>query len=309
MRRSRGVAAVTALLIVAIAASTATFMLAQQSAMLNQAALVSSRAQADLYARAGLDWARGVVAQDGRNTGTVDSLGEAWAQPIAGLPVERAMVSGNLGDEQGKFNLNNLVGANKQASANDVKILRALFRSLDVPEDLVGAIVDWIDADSDLSGNGGAEDAYYLGLARPYRTANQAMVQVDELHRIRGFDPKVVARVKPFVTALPARTAVNVNTASAEVIAAIAPEVPVDAIRAFIDARTSRPFKTTAEMAERWKKVPAGALGSDLDVRTSYFSARVLVSLDDVQLASEALIERKGNPPGVTAIIWRRPLY
>lgn len=309
MRFQRGVAAVTALLIVAIAASAATYMLSQQSAMLNQAALVAARAQADLYARAGLDWARGVVAQDGRDAGNVDSLGEPWAQPIAGLPVERAMVSGNLADEQGKFNLNNLVGANKQASANDVKILRALFRSIDVPEDLVGAIVDWIDTDSDLSGNSGAEDAYYLGLARPYRAANQAMVQVDELHRIRGFDPKTVARVKPFVTALPARTAVNVNTAPAEVIAAIAPDVPAEAIRAFIDARASRPFKTTAEIAERWKKVPANALGSDLDVRTAYFSARVLVALDDVQLASEALIERKANPPGVTAIIWRRPLY
>ena len=309
MRRARGVAAVTALLIVAIAASTATFMLSQQSAMLNQAALVTSRAQADLYARAGLDWARGVVAQDARTTGNVDSLGEAWAQPIAGLPVERAMVSGSLADEQGKFNLNNLVGSNKQQSANDVKIARALFRALEVPEDLVDAIVDWIDADSDLAGNGGAEDAYYLGLARPYRAANQPMVQVDELHRIRGFGPKVVARLKPFVTALPARTAVNVNTAPAEVIAAIAPDVPADAIRAFMDARISRPFKATTDIAERWKKVPAGALGNDLDVRTGYFSARVLVALDDVQLASEALIERKANPPGAAAIIWRRPLY
>jgi general secretion pathway protein K len=56
--RQRGVAAVTALLIVAVAASAASLMLAQQSAMLSQTALVASRAQADLYARAGLDWAR-----------------------------------------------------------------------------------------------------------------------------------------------------------------------------------------------------------------------------------------------------------
>ena len=190
-----------------------------------------------------------------------------------------------------------------------MKILRQLFRSLEVPEDLVGAIVDWIDADSDLTGSAGAEDGYYLGLARPFRAANQPMVQVDELHRIRGFDAKLVARVKPFVTALPGRTPVNVNTAPAEVIAAIAPDQPADDIRAFIDARASRPFKATAEIAERWKKVPAGAPGTDLDVRTSYFIARIQVSQDDVQLASEALIERKPNPPGVTAILWRRPLY
>jgi len=309
MRRARGVAAVTALLIVAIAASTATFMLSQQSAMLNQAALVASRAQADLYAQAGLDWARGVVAQDGRTGGAFDALSEPWAQPIAGLPVERALVSGNLADEQGKFNLNNVVGANKQASANDVKILRQLFRTLDVPEDLVDAIVDWIDADADLSGGAGAEDGFYLALARPYRTANQPMVQVDELHRVRGFDAKMVARVKPFVTALPGRTSVNVNTARPEVISAIAPEQPTEDIRAFVEARATRPFKATNEIAERWKKIPAGAAGNVLDVRSSYFSGRILVSQDDLQLASEALIERRANPPGVTAIIGRRPLY
>ena len=107
MRTQRGVAAVTALLIVAVAASTATYMLAQQSAMLNQASLVASRAQADLYAQAGLDWARGILAQDARNSANVDTLEEGWAQPIAGLPVERALISGSLSDEQSRFNLNN----------------------------------------------------------------------------------------------------------------------------------------------------------------------------------------------------------
>lgn len=307
--RQRGVAVVTALLIVAVAASAAMFMLSQQSALLGQASLVASRAQADLYARAGLDWARGVVAEDGRNAGAVDSLGEPWAQPITALPVERALVSGILVDEQGKYNLNNLVGLDKKASANDEKIARRLFASVGVSEDLVPAVIDWIDADSDLSGPGGAEDAYYLGLARPYRSANQPMVQVDELYRIRGFDAATVAKLKPFVTALPARTAVNVNTAPAEVIQAIAPEVASEQVAAFVKARTTLPFKSTQQITDRWPKVPAGALGNDLDVRSGYFLARVRVAQDDVQLASEALIERKPSAAGATAIIWRRPVY
>jgi len=92
--RQRGVAAITAILIVAVAASAATIMLAQQSAMVDQATLISSRAQADMYARAGLDWARGVVMQDTRSSNNVDSLDEAWAQPIVGLPVDRALIGG-----------------------------------------------------------------------------------------------------------------------------------------------------------------------------------------------------------------------
>jgi len=96
--RQRGVAAITAILIVAVAASAATIMLAQQSAMVDQATLISSRAQADMYARAGLDWARGVVMQDTRSSNNVDSLDEAWAQPIVGLPVDRALITHAHGD-------------------------------------------------------------------------------------------------------------------------------------------------------------------------------------------------------------------
>ena len=171
------------------------------------------------------------------------------------------------------------------------------------------AVIDWIDADSDLTGNGGAEDAYYLGLARPYRAANQPMVQVEELYRIRGFDAATIAKLRPFVTALPARTPVNVNTAPAEVILAIAPDVSAEQVASFVKSRTTLPLKSPQQIVERWPKVPAGALGNDLDVKSGYFIARVQVAQDDVQLASEALLERKANASGATAIIWRRPVY
>ena len=305
MRKNRGVAAITALLVVAIAASTATFMLAQQSAMLNQATLVASRAQADLFAQAGLDWARGVLAQDAKSGGSWDSLDEGWAQPIAALPVERALVSGALSDEQAKFNLNNLVRGAAKSDA-DVQILRRLLDALELPPDLAYAVLDWIDADSDLAGMAGAEDSHYLALERPYRTANQAMVQVDELHRIRGFDAKRVARLKPFVTALPTRTPVNVNTASAEVLAAILPELSREEVRSLVAGRQARPYRAKSDISERIKKAPPAAL-EDLDVRSNFFAARVAVAQDDVQLASESLVRR--DPNGTTAIIWRRPLY
>ena len=177
MRKERGVAAITAILVVAVAASAATFMLAQQAALLDQTTLVASRAQADRYADAGLDWARGVLAEDGRRAGAVDALGEGWAQPIVGLPVERAVVSGAIQDEQGKFNLNNLAARNE----TDMRTLRAILAAVDMPAELAEAVRDWIDADDDLVGPHGAESGYYLSLKRPYRAANRAMAQVEEL--------------------------------------------------------------------------------------------------------------------------------
>ena len=306
MRRERGVAAITAILIVAVAASAATFMLAQQSAMIDQATLVAARAQADLYADAGLDWARGVLTEDARQ-GTVDHFGEGWAQPIVGLPIERAIVAGTIEDEQGKFNLNNL--AVEGRSAADLHIFQNILKELALPVELADAVMDWIDTDQDVTGNGGAEDAYYLALARPYRAANQAITHVDELYRIRGFDAATVARLRPHVTALSRRTSVNINTASDVVLAAIFDgKVSRDQIAERIATRRVKPFNTTSEIAQWAPRADPRAASTDLTVKSDFFTVRVRVAQDDVQVAAEALVQR--NPQGgATAVVWRRPVY
>jgi general secretion pathway protein K len=307
MKRQSGVAAITAILIVAVAASAATVMLSQQSAMLDQSMLVTARAQADLYAQAGVDWARGVLAEDARSS-TIDTLKEGWAQPIAGLPVERALVAGDLADEQGKFNLNNLV-ENTQRSDVDMRAFGRLLSELAAgPPDLAEAVLDWIDGDADLSGNGGAEDAYYLSLARPYRAANAPLIQVEELYRVRGFDAATVAKLRPYVTALPAHTPLNANTASAVVLAAVLDIAP-DKARELVALRDAKPFVSRDEFVARAGKIGISQVATNVGVASSFFSVRVRVAQDDVQLATEALVQRGAGKPDATAIIWRRPRY
>ena len=307
-RPERGVAVVTAILVVAVAASTATWMLSQQSATLNQTALAASRAQADLYAQAGLDWARGILAEDARS-GTIDTLEEPWARPLMGLPVERAVVSGAVADQQSRFNLNNLVKEGRRSDA-DVQILGRLLDSLGLDRSLAEAVLDWVDGDGDLAGTGGAEDAFYLALAKPYRAANRPLAQVEELYAIRGFDAKAVARLRPFVTALPARTPVNANTAAPELLRAILPELGREEAGALVAARRTKPFKDRADLKQRVGKGAPAAFDADLDVKSDHFLVQVAVAQDDVQVATEALVSRAapGKSPA-TAIIWRRPLY
>jgi general secretion pathway protein K len=302
-RAQAGLAAVTALLVVAVSAAAAAVMLSQQSAMLGQVSMVASRAQADAYAQAGLDWARGVLAEDSRKAPTVDSLDEGWAMPIAGLPVERALVSGAIADAQGRFNLNNLVVGGK-ASQADVDIFRRLLASQGASPDLADAVVDWIDPDSEIAGFGGAEDSFYLSLPKPYRAANQPMQQADELYLVHGFDPKLVARLRPLVTALPARTAINANTAPEAVLAAMFPDVPAAKIATFAARRRTQPAKSREEAASLLgiALAPAG-----LEVKSAFFEITVAVAQDDVQLATDALVRRADN--GASAIIWRRPRF
>jgi general secretion pathway protein K len=307
MRRQSGVAAITAILIVAVAASAAAVMLSRQSAMLDQSMLVSARAQADLYAQAGLDWARGVLDQDARAS-AVDSLAEGWAQPIAGLPVERALVAGDIADEQGKFNLNDLRNGT-QRSEPYMRAFGRLLAGLGLAPELADAVLDWIDADPDLAGPGGAEDSYYLALARPYRTPNVPMTQVEELYRVRGFDAATVAKLKAFVTALPARTPLNLNTASDRVIAAVL-DLPLVKERQLVTERGRKPFASVQDFGERARKGGIEVAAANVaDVKSSFFSVRVRVAQDDVQLAVEALVRRDTAPATGTSIIWRRPVY
>ena len=307
MRRiaQRGVAAITALLIVVVAAGAASLMLAQQSALLDQTLLVSSRAQADVYAQAGIDWARGVLVQDAK-TSTIDSLDEGWARPIVAMPIERAIVAGDIADEQGKFNLNNVIDRERR-SEPDVKLLRQLLALVELSPDLAEAVVDWIDRDDDLASPAGAESAYYLGLPRPYRAGNAPMAQVDELYRVRGFDGRAVAKLRPYVTALPKRTKINVNTAPDLVIAA-AFGVPREKALALLGERAVKPFPDASSFLARVSQAGLIAV-NDFDVKSAWFFVRVQVAQDDVRVATESLVEREPAPRGTTAIIWRRPRY
>jgi general secretion pathway protein K len=232
-----------------------------------------------------------VLAEDQRRN-AVDSLDEGWAQPIAALPVERAVVSGNIVDEQGKFNLNNL----KAPTDTDKRVFQSLLNGLGLPGELMEAVIQWV-------GPAGPESSYYLSLARPYRAANDAMVQVDELYRVRGFDAAAVAKLRPYVTALPEHTPINVNTASEAMLAALIGNSP-DAIRAIVAARRKEPFKSRSDFQ---KMVTGVDLGQGIDVQSRYFAVRVQVAQDDVQLATDALVQRALNNAPV--IIWRRPRF
>lgn len=302
MRRERGVAVLTAILIVAIAASAATLMLAQQSAMVDQALLISSRAQADQYARAGIDWARGVLRQHSR---PVDALDDQWAQPIAALPVERALVSGVIADEQGKFNLNNLVQPSGAPSAVNIDIFENLLASLGLPRELSQPVRDWIDPDADLAGPAGAEDAYYLSLRKPYRAANAEMSQVEELYRVRGFDAPTVAKLRPYVTALPSGTWINVNTASEALLKAALPRASDDLLAKFLRERRAKPATSKSDIWQRLRL--SDREDRPVEVKSDFFSVRVQVVQDDVELVSEALLRRAQT--GQTAIAWLRPRY
>lgn len=299
----RGVAVVLAMGVVALAAIAATAIIVPQSIWMRQNQLTNEHVQAQVMVQAGVDWIRAVLSDD-RRLSNVDHLGEAWAMRMPVMPIEKGELAGSIDDQQGMFNLNNLVQEGK-VSATHLARFKRLLALLNLPGTLADALVDWMDADSAPQPQGGAEDEYYLGLNPPYLASNRPLTDVAELTLVRGFDSATCARLRPFVTALPRFTPINVNTAPPEVLAAMIEGLGINGARMLVEQRQRAHFRDDADFLNR---LPQGAVAEDSDVSISsdYFMATLRVTIGEAQARAGVLLARMDA--GWPAIIWRKYL-
>jgi general secretion pathway protein K len=257
------------LLIVAMATVIAAFMAQQQGFWQREYENGRDRAQSRRIAQAGVDWARAVLADDAVNN-RHDHPGEMWAMRLPAIPVEDGEVLGLIVDQQGLFNLNNLV-LNGKVSATDLARLQRLLSALGLPPEQALALADWMDADNVPMENGGAEDGYYLELPKPYRAANRQLSELSELLWVQGFDAQTIKRLSGFVAVLPERTQINVNFAQAEVMAAVINGLSLQDARQIVTERKGNPFKTVADFQQKLPpNVGQDAMG-ELTVGSRYF--------------------------------------
>ena len=299
--KQRGVAVVMAMSVVALATIATTAMMMTQSTWSRESELEGDHAQAQVLIQAGVDWARAVLSDD-RRLSNVDHLKEPWALRLPPMPVDNGELAGFIEDQQGTFNLNNLAMGGK-ISVVQLERFRRLLSILGLADTLAYSLADWIDADSDQQPNGGAEDEYYLSLPSPYLAANRPLTDVAELALVRGFNDEVRARLSPFVSALPGNTAINVNTASPEVLSAAIDGLNLDAARALVAQRERAYFRDYADFSNR---LPRGVeiANSELKVSSNYFLARVRVTIGGAEARGLALLVR--GDIGWPAIVWRK---
>lgn len=299
--RQRGVAIVLALSVVALAALAATAMLVAQSTWARQVELTAGHAQAQHLLQAGLDWSRAVLSDD-RRANDVDHLGEPWALRLPSMPVENGSLTGHVEDQQGRFNLNNLL-KDGRVDVAQLERFRRLLAILALPPALADSLADWIDADREPQPRGGAEDAHYLALQPPYLAANRPLTDIAELALVAGFDDTVRARLRPFVTALPRFTAVNVNTAPPEVIAASVAGLGLDEARAMVARRERTWFRDTSEFSSQ---LPSGLSvpSENIAVSSDYFIATMAITIGGAQARGSALLARENA--GWPAVVWRK---
>ncbi len=268
-RRQRGAALITAILITAIATIAAVSMASRQHLDIRRTTNVIESSQAYLFALGAEEWGRQVLVRD-RLENNIDHLDEDWATSLPPIEVEGGRVAGQIEDLQGRFNLNNLV-RNNQPSQLDIERFQRLLRQRGLDEELVYAIIDWIDEDANATIPGGAEDFEYLGRELPYRTPNAMMASVSELLLIKDITREIYDELSPYVTVLPEYTDINVNTASAEVLSMLLNDLTQAEVDQLIDDRKPDGFASVADFVAH-PAIGGRIKGNEgLSVATKYF--------------------------------------
>jgi general secretion pathway protein K len=301
--RQRGVAVLVAMLVVAIAALAASSFMFRSQVEWRRLENLRRIDQAHWVLRAAQQWGASVLLDDARHS-SVDHLGEIWATRLPPVEAEGYRVSGSMEDQDGRFNLNNMV-SNGEIDSQQLAVFVRLLRTLHLPEDLAVAVADWIDADDIPVNSNSAESGYYQALSTPYPAANRPLVNVDELLSVKGFDRSVLALLRPYVTALPTRTPINVNTASPEVLAALVEGLSSDEAYTMVAKRTRVYYRNTEDFLQA---LPYGVTvpADGLSVSSRYFLVQARARDEHVAIGNQALYRREGS--GFPTLVWRAEL-
>lgn len=298
-RQSRGIALITAMLVMALAAIAAAAVLGSAQAAMRRTATLIDGERAWWYADGVESWVLSILERD-RREDNIDWRGEKWTTPVT-LPVEQGGLSGQLEDLQSRFNLNNLASSKSSVYAQQ---WQRLFKQLDLEPSqaatLADAIYDWIDSDQIPKGSG-AEDNDYRGLDQPYLAANRELRSPSELLAIKGMTRETYQALAPWVTALPlnsgkAPTTVNINTAPKVVLMALSETPNETAIDNWIRDREKEPAKDASKLQ--------GALSADatadmLGVSTEYFLMKVTAFIGSGRVSLYSVVLRRDSAPPI----------
>ncbi len=312
-RFQRGSALLMAMLTVTLVATFASAALWQQWRSVEIEAAERSRTQMQWVLNGALDWSRLILQEHARGTSpTVDHLSEIWAMPLrearlsSFLAVDPnntddamdAFLSGQISDQQGLLNVRNLVQDGKPNPAAK-QAFESLFTMLKLPSAQVQTLIDGLIASDAADAPGGA--------AKPTSQAD-APLKPNRLEQLAWLGLPVISvqALKPYAVLLPEKTALNLNTASAEVLRAALPGFDMARAQQLVARRAAQHFATVADAIKLAGIPPGDTLQpdpKDFSVGSNYFAVRGRLRLGDITVQEVSLVERSNT---LVKVIWRQ---
>lgn len=301
----RGAALLMAMLVVVLVATFAAASLWQQWRSVEVETAERARIQSGWILTGALDWARLLLREDALASGQVDHLGEPWAVPLQEARLSSflaadssntttdlapdtmdAFLSGQIVDLQSKMNVNNMVGPGGSPNQAQVQAFQRLFEILNLPQDELAKV-----AENLRFANAATIVTPVQGEAplKPQRVAELVWL---------GLSPQTLAVLEPYVSVLPPNAVrVNVNTASAEVIAAAA-NIDLAEAQQLVQARSGSYFRSIPDVQAHLSggaPALAQAEANNLDVRSDFFEVRARLRLDKLVVEERSVLHRVGD--------------
>ncbi len=297
-RPPRGAALLVAMVLLTLVATMASAMVWQQWKGVQVESSERARVQTGWILQGAQDWARLILREDARS-GRATALTEPWATPLAEarlstfLAADRnttaddgpeAFLAGTISDAQARYNLRNLVDNGKLLPAQ-VAVLQRLCASIGLGADVASQLANGL-----LAASLGSD---VLAPLAPQQLADLAWL---------GLDAETIKRLAAVVVLLPVRTAVNLNTAPREVLAAVITGIDLGGADRLLQARQRQPFRSVEEANDVLGKAITLQAGT-VDVKSAFFEVRGRLRLDHRVLNEQTLVERK---PGLEVVAIQR---
>lgn len=326
--RQRGIALITSLLIVTLATTAAVTITSQLQREIRRSGNMLHHDQAYIYALAAEDFARYGLKLD-HDAGKIDHLNELWHVIPVAEEIEGGTLEGKLDDLQGLFNINNLANKKPEDQQRFQRLLKNLELTTEESQQITAALLDWMDADQTSELAYGAEDDYYQGLSepqRPYLAANRLLSHLSELRLIKGFSKEVLdkMRINPaydqetgeplssIFTVLPEYTALNINTAPAEVLKSLDIKITDEIAQQIISRRDGSvleggdvtPFESVDDFKKYLTSIAIKNINVEaLSVSTQYFSLTAKTTIG--QMTMNLYSQLKRDDKGISQVISR----
>lgn len=312
-KTQKGVALVVVLLIVALVSIIATELSQNLQRETRRSANVIDQMQAKRYALGAEGLALAVLQQQVKDSPKRDDLDQAWATQGVVYPVEGGSLTGVIKDKNQCFNLNSVVENKAKAgeqityvankTAAPYLLYRELLLALGLDQGLSDALVDWLDSDSEVSGLDGAEDLDYELNTPAYRAANSLMADVSELRLLKGYTPKVIKILMPYICVLPQAdylklNANTMNSEQPELLIMLVKGLSIDGAKAILGERARTGYDNIQEFWQQSQlaglEVTSGAKAI-LQLDSDYFELQANAKIGRGHANLTTLLKQQGN--------------
>jgi general secretion pathway protein K len=266
--------------------------------------------QASYIAQSGVEIARAIIQED---EPTYDAPDERWAQfetfaVFSSQLFNEGHFTGQITDEASKFNPNGLIDAYGIVDQKKKNQLERLLTLLGHDPRKIDAILDWLDPD-DQKRPFGAEREYYTTLKRPYPPKNGPLDSLGEIFLIKDMDEATFYGTEEkeglgkFLT-IYSEGKININTASIPILMSLSPRVDRSVAEAAVAYRQEKPFRQNEDLRSvpGWGQIYA-EIGSEITVRSNFFSISVLGYYRDALAAVQTVVIREGKKTRV--LLWK----